>query len=116
MSTVIAAPAEEMRKIIAAIDGQGSITLSVDSLKELLASEARVITIETPAAVIKVKAVRICAFCSAGAHGNPKPPPRLKCARCRNVMYCDEQCQKAHHATHKPTCHKGAGHASFTAE
>ena len=116
MSAVIAAPAEEMRQFIAAIDGQGTITISVDSLKELLTSEARVITIKTPAAVIKVKAVRICAFCSAGAQGNPKPPPYLKCARCHNVMYCDEECQKAHHATHKPACRKGAGHASFTAE
>ena len=42
-----------------------------------------------------------CAYCGKGEADGVK---LLLCSRCRNVKYCDRECQKAHWPEHKLTC------------
>jgi hypothetical protein len=90
--------------------------LTTTSFDALFDSDARVKTLTTKSGKkVVVKAIPICAHCDAGygKNGRSLPPPKLKCARCHNAMYCDAVCQKADYKNHKAACRLGAKHASF---
>lgn len=40
---------------------------------------------------------RFCGYCS-------KPDCTKRCAKCKEVYYCSDQCQKKHWSAHKPQC------------
>jgi len=43
---------------------------------------------------------RVCAYCKA----KPKVLPLLQCSRCKKVIYCNRDCQRAHWKVHKKEC------------
>jgi hypothetical protein len=41
-----------------------------------------------------------------------KPCGMMRCARCRNIFYCDATCQKTNWKTHKTVCGKERVHSA----
>ena len=83
-----------------------SITVSSEEALRFLSSGGRRFVL-TSTTGKKHRAIisRICSNCNAGYGINPPiSGPAQRCARCKNVWYCDRQCQKSHWREHKKSC------------